>query len=111
MALLLVTTSMLLSGCSLMAGSRVQKGTGSDEVIEILGKPSIKVPKGPGQLWIYNQLPVAKIADAFGRGALEGRPNAEKDPGAAYKLIIFFGPDQTVRDYRVTQTDFLPQIR
>jgi len=103
------------------AKKHIQPGTTTQaEVVEIFGTPNIITRKHGGEMWVYDKVSSRQTSAAFGIGGLGGGAGSGGFGGGGLAggvgssersettvmLIVYFDENDTVRDYKISQTKF-----
>lgn len=90
------------------------------EVIEVFGTPNVITRKDGGEMWVYDKVSSKTTTAVFGGGGIGGGAGSSGFGGGGLgggvgstersettiMLIIYFDENDTVRDYKLSQTKF-----
>ena len=120
----------LLSACSQSRPSALTPGaakkhikpgvTTQAEVIEVFGTPNVIMMKEGYEMWVYDKVSSRLTTRAFGigglgggvggagagGGAVSGRAGSLERSETTVMLIVYFGENDVVSDYKLSQTKF-----
>ncbi len=121
---------LLTAGCSQTRSSALTPGaakkhihrgvTTQAEVIEVFGTPNVITMKDGYEMWVYDKVSSRQASAAFGIGGLGGGAGSGGFGGGSLfggvgstersettvMLIVYFGENDVVSDYKITQTKF-----
>lgn len=90
------------------------------EVIEIFGTPNIITRKEGDEMWVYDKISSRTASSSlgggglgggwgssgFGGGGLAGGASSTERSETTMMLIVYFDPNDVVKDYKLSQTKF-----
>ncbi|MFH1748207.1 MAG: hypothetical protein ABIG44_14325 [Planctomycetota bacterium] len=121
---------LVATGCSQSRSSAITPGaakkhihpgvTTQAEVVEIFGTPNIITRKHGGEMWVYDKVSSRQTSAAFGIGGVGGGAGSSgfgagglaagvggsERSETTVMLIVYFDENDTVRDYKISQTKF-----
>ena len=118
--------SVAASGCATAQRSSITPGaakkyiekniTTQAEVIEIFGTPNVITSKDGYEMWVYDKVSSRVTNSSLGLGGLatggggggflSGGASATERSETTVMLIIYFDDNDTVTDYKISQTKF-----
>ena len=125
-----LTALSLVSACSQSRPSALTPGavkkhiergvTTQAEVIELFGTPNVITMKEGYEMWVYDKVSSRLTTRAFGigglgggvgsggagGGAVSGRAGSVERSETTVMLIVYFGENDVVSDYKISQTKF-----